>query len=91
MFPNLSSISNRAAVAALAALAAVVAAVVERLYIPLVCSRRKMADDTVTDSDARYGAMVEFLACFPTISGTPPSSIEELGDGVALFEALSEM
>ncbi len=45
----------------------------------------------MANNDARYGAMVEFLACFPTISGTPPSTIEDLGDGVALFEALSEM
>ena len=44
-----------------------------------------------SNDDARYGAMVEFLACFPTISGTPPASIEDLSDGVALFEALSEM
>lgn len=45
----------------------------------------------MANNDARYGAMVEFLACFPTISGTPPSTIEDLGDGVALFEALSEI
>jgi hypothetical protein len=42
-------------------------------------------------NEARYTAMVEFLACFPTLSENPPSNIEELGDGVALFEALSEM
>lgn len=35
--------------------------------------------------------MVEFLACFPSLSENPPSSIEDLGDGVALFEALSEI
>lgn len=43
------------------------------------------------DRDARYNAMVEFLACFPSVSGNPPSSIEDLCDGVALFEALSEI
>jgi len=43
------------------------------------------------NNDARYGAMVEFIGCFPTISGSPPAGIEELSDGVALFEALSEM
>jgi len=31
------------------------------------------------------------LACFPSLSENPPSSIEDLGDGVALFEALSEI
>eukprot|EP00545_Synedropsis_sp_CCMP1620_P013660 CAMPEP_0119013002 /NCGR_PEP_ID=MMETSP1176-20130426/7736_1 /TAXON_ID=265551 /ORGANISM="Synedropsis recta cf, Strain CCMP1620" /LENGTH=595 /DNA_ID=CAMNT_0006966047 /DNA_START=195 /DNA_END=1982 /DNA_ORIENTATION=+ len=43
------------------------------------------------NNDARYGAMVEFIGCFPTISGSPPAGIEELSDGVALFEALSEI
>jgi len=43
------------------------------------------------EKDARYNAMVEFLACFPALSENPPSSIEDLGDGVALFEALSEI
>eukprot|EP00546_Thalassionema_frauenfeldii_P006933 CAMPEP_0178920830 /NCGR_PEP_ID=MMETSP0786-20121207/15218_1 /TAXON_ID=186022 /ORGANISM="Thalassionema frauenfeldii, Strain CCMP 1798" /LENGTH=600 /DNA_ID=CAMNT_0020594931 /DNA_START=58 /DNA_END=1860 /DNA_ORIENTATION=+ len=43
------------------------------------------------DRDARCNAMVEFLACFPSLSGNPPSSIEDLSDGVALFEALSEI
>jgi len=45
-----------------------------------------MADN----NEARYAAMVEFLGCFPTLS-TAPSTIEDMGDGVALFEALSEM
>lgn len=44
----------------------------------------------MSDDNARYAAMVEFLGCFPTLSGNP-TTIEELGDGVALFEALSEM
>lgn len=41
--------------------------------------------------EARYDAMVEFLGTFPTLSGAPPSDIAELCDGVAMFEALSEM
>lgn len=46
----------------------------------------------MSDADeARYGAMVEFLGTFPTLSGSPPQDISELSDGVALFEALSEM
>lgn len=43
------------------------------------------------DSEGAYEAMVEFVGSFPTLSGPPPSDISELGDGVALFEALSEM
>lgn len=43
------------------------------------------------DDEARYEAMVEFLGCFPTLSGAPPTEISELSDGVALFEALSEI
>lgn len=46
----------------------------------------------MSDADeARYGAMVEFLGTFPTLSGSPPQDISELSDGVALFEALSEI
>ena len=48
-------------------------------------TRRNMSQDEV------YEAMVEFLGTFPTLSGAPPTDIEELSDGVALFEALSEM
>lgn len=44
----------------------------------------------MSGDDARYGAMVEFLGCFPTVSG-PPTDLTELGDGVVLFEALSEI
>ena len=43
------------------------------------------------EEEARYRAMVEFLGTFPTLSGAPPTDILELGDGVAIFEALSEM
>ena len=41
--------------------------------------------------EERYEAMVEFIGCFPSISGPPPSDLEELNDGVVMFEALSEM
>lgn len=44
-----------------------------------------------SDDDARYEAMTEFLGTFPTLSGPPPAHLSELGDGVAMFEALSEM
>lgn len=43
------------------------------------------------EEQARYRAMVEFIGTFPTLSGNPPTDIAELGDGVAIFEALSEM
>lgn len=39
---------------------------------------------------SREDAMVEFLGTFTTLS-TPPTSLEDLSDGVVLFEALSEM
>jgi len=35
--------------------------------------------------------MLEFLGCFPSISGPPPTIMAELADGVVLFEALSEI
>jgi hypothetical protein len=41
--------------------------------------------------DAKHAAMVEFLGTFPTLSGIPPKTLDELSDGVALFEVLSEM
>lgn len=41
--------------------------------------------------DPRYGAMVEFLGLFPSVSGPPPTDLAELGDGVVLFEVLSEI
>jgi len=43
------------------------------------------------EEEFRYDAMVEFVGSFPTLSGTPPTDIGELADGVALFEALSEI
>lgn len=47
-----------------------------------------MSDET----DARCEAMIEFLGnCFISFMGPPPGSLEELGDGVVLFEALSEI
>jgi hypothetical protein len=39
---------------------------------------------------SRHIAMLEFIRTFATVS-TPPDELKELGDGVALFEALSEM
>jgi hypothetical protein len=41
--------------------------------------------------EAKHAAMVEFVGTFPTISGTPPKSLQDLSDGVILFEVLSEM
>jgi len=43
------------------------------------------------EEEARYRAMVEFIGVFPSLTGAPPTDISELGDGVAIFEALSEM
>jgi hypothetical protein len=43
------------------------------------------------DTDARHTAMVEFVGTFTTLSGNPPETMADLSDGVALFEALSEM
>jgi len=43
-----------------------------------------------SEDDDRGRAMVEFLRTFPTIS-TPPDALADLHDGVALFEALSEI
>lgn len=46
----------------------------------------------MTDAHSgRYAAMVEFIACFPSISGPLPISIHELSDGIILFEALSDI
>mmetsp|Transcript_1494 Transcript_1494/g.2979 ORF Transcript_1494/g.2979 Transcript_1494/m.2979 type:complete len:591 (+) Transcript_1494:281-2053(+) len=36
-------------------------------------------------------AMLDFLATFPTLSGAPPTTMQELSDGVAIFEILSEI
>ena len=38
-----------------------------------------------------HRAMVEFIGTFKTLSGAPPEELSDLSDGVALFEALSEM
>jgi len=45
----------------------------------------------MADEEERYAAMIEFLGCFPSLSGPPPSEMAELGDGVIMFEALSEI
>ena len=41
--------------------------------------------------EERFAAMVDFIGTFPTLSGNPPDSMDDLSDGVALFEVLSEM
>ncbi|CAJ1964293.1 unnamed protein product [Cylindrotheca closterium] len=43
------------------------------------------------DDGGKPNAMLDFLATFPTLSGHPPTDMQELGDGVAIFEALSEI
>eukprot|EP00980_Cylindrotheca_fusiformis_P028755 scaffold22642_cov134-Cylindrotheca_fusiformis.AAC.10 len=43
------------------------------------------------DDDAKHAAMMDFLGTFPTLSGSPPTDMKELGDGVAIFEVLSEI
>ena len=45
-----------------------------------------MGDDSV-----KYGAILEFLGYFDSLNGPAPSRVEELNDGVALFDVLSEM
>lgn len=35
--------------------------------------------------------MIAFLGNFETLSGPPPECLEDLSDGVALFEAFSEL
>ena len=42
------------------------------------------------ETERRHGAIIEFIGCFK-LSGDPPASMGDLNDGVALFEALSEM
>jgi hypothetical protein len=49
-----------------------------------------MASEQEEEEEARYRAMVEFIGSFPTVS-SPPVDISEMADGVAIFEALSEM
>jgi hypothetical protein len=39
---------------------------------------------------SRQNAMVEFIRTFAPVS-SPPEDLQDLSDGVALFEALSEM
>jgi len=45
----------------------------------------------MTDNEERYVAMMKFFEYFPSISRPPLSDIKELGDGITLFEALSEI
>jgi hypothetical protein len=42
------------------------------------------------DMEARNEALIEFIGTFSTVS-EQVESITDLGDGVAIFEALSEM
>jgi len=42
------------------------------------------------ETERRHGAIIEFIGCFP-LSGDAPEAMGDLSDGVALFEALSEM
>jgi predicted nucleic acid-binding Zn-ribbon protein len=45
----------------------------------------------MAEDGARHEAMVEFLGTFTTLSSAPPETLTDLSDGVALFEALSEI
>jgi hypothetical protein len=47
------------------------------------------AEDVETTT--RNAALVEFIGTFMTVSEHGIEQISDLGDGVALFEALSEM
>jgi hypothetical protein len=44
---------------------------------------------TTTEDQAQ--AMLEFLNSFSTLSGSTPERLEDLSDGVAIFEAMSEL
>ena len=48
----------------------------------------KMSDDD--EQQARHAALVEFVGIFEDVSSAP-TNLSDLSDGVALFEALSEM
>jgi hypothetical protein len=52
-------------------------------------------DDDITNLDEVENqntvAILEFLSTFVTVSTDPLKNIADLADGVALFEALSEM
>lgn len=41
--------------------------------------------------EGRYEAMIEFIRSFPTLSGHPPMQMEELSNGIAMFEALEDV
>ena len=63
-----------------------------RLFVlPSPCSAAsffKMSDDD--EQQARHAALVEFVGIFEDVSSAP-TNLSALSDGVALFEALSEM
>ena len=44
----------------------------------------------MSDDEARNAALVEFVGIFEDVSSAP-TTLSDLSDGVALFEALSEM
>ena len=48
-----------------------------------------MSDDD-DEQQARHAALVEFVGIFEDVSSAP-INLSDLSDGVALFEALSEM
>jgi len=43
------------------------------------------------EDEFKFEAILQFIGRFPTLSGSPPLKIEDLDDGVALFEILSEI
>mmetsp|Transcript_10269 Transcript_10269/g.19247 ORF Transcript_10269/g.19247 Transcript_10269/m.19247 type:complete len:637 (-) Transcript_10269:97-2007(-) len=45
----------------------------------------------MTHHDKRHDAMVEFISCFPTISGPVPTELQQLSDGVVMMEVLSDL
>ena len=66
--------------------------------LPLATTRHAAAHPNQTaekraamsDDGERHAAMVEFVGIFETVQ-SPPAALADLSDGVALFEALSEM
>jgi hypothetical protein len=56
-------------------------------YLVPEAASQKMSYD---DEQARHAALVEFVGIFEKVSSAP-TNLSDLSDGVALFEALSEM
>ena len=64
----------------------------ELSVLPSPCSAAsyfKMSDDD-DEQQARHAALAEFVGIFEDVSSAP-INLSDLSDGVALFEALSEM